>query len=245
MAVPKDVKERYEKLKAVVNHHRYLYYALEQPEIADSAYDELEQELVRIEREYPTLVSLDSPTQRVGGVLGVFKKVRHQVAQWSFNDAFTEEDMRAFDARVKRATGSGHLEYICELKIDGLKVVLTYEKGVLMTAATRGDGTVGEDVTHNVRTINSVPLVLMRPVDIVVEGEVWMSEKALKKTNDERKKHGEPLFANPRNAAAGSIRQLDPKIAASRGLDTFIYDVAQTSEALHRHKRQSSSIFQN
>jgi DNA ligase (NAD+) len=232
MAVPKDVKERYEKLKAVVNHHRYLYYALEQPEIADSAYDELEQELVRIEGEYPTLVSLDSPTQRVGGVLGVFKKVHHQVAQWSFNDAFTQEDMHAFDARVKRATGSGHLEYICELKIDGLKVVLTYEKGVLMTAATRGDGTVGEDVTHNVRTINSVPLVLMRPIDIVVEGEVWMSEKALKKTNDERKKNGEPLFANPRNAAAGSIRQLDPKIAASRGLDTFIYDVAQTSEAL-------------
>src|SRR5581483_2475534 len=122
--------------------------------------------------------------------------------------------------------------YVCELKIDGLKVVLTYEKGILTTAATRGDGVVGEDVTHNVRTIDSVPLKLTRPIDCIVEGEIWMSEAALKKTNDQRKKDGEPLFANPRNAAAGSIRQLDPKIAASRGLDTFIYDVAQTSEKL-------------
>jgi DNA ligase (NAD+) len=122
--------------------------------------------------------------------------------------------------------------YVCELKIDGLKIVLTYEKGILKTAATRGDGIVGEDVTHNVRTIDSVPLKLTRPIDCIVEGEVWMSEAALKKTNERRKKDDEPLFANPRNAAAGSIRQLDPKIAASRGLDTFIYDVAQTSEKL-------------
>lgn len=122
--------------------------------------------------------------------------------------------------------------YVAELKIDGLKVVLTYEKGLLKTAATRGDGVVGEDVTHNVRTIDSVPLKLTRPVDVIVEGEIWMSEAALKKTNDERKKNDEPLFANPRNAAAGSIRQLDPRIAASRGLDTFIYDVAKTSEPL-------------
>src|SRR5581483_2367619 len=171
----------------------------------------LEQELAGLEEKYPELVTPDSPTQRVGGVLGVFKKVRHAAPQWSFNDAFTPEDMREFDARVKRALGSGQVEYICELKIDGLKVVLAYEKGRLVTAATRGDGVVGEDVTHNVRTINSVPLTLERPATIVVEGEVWMSEKALKKTNDERKKEGELLFANPRNAAAGSIRQLDPK----------------------------------
>lgn len=229
---PKDVRDRYQKLLKSVNRHRYLYYALEAPEIPDSAYDELEQELLRIEEQYPSLTSADSPTQRVGGALGTFKKVRHTVAQWSFNDAFSEEDIRAFDARVKKALGTTEVEYACELKIDGLKVVLTYEKGTLVTAATRGDGSVGEDVTHNIRTIASVPLVLERPVSAVVEGEVWMSEESLKKVNAERAQNDEPQFANPRNAAAGSIRQLDPKIAASRGLGVFMYDVAATSEAL-------------
>ena len=124
---------------------------------------------------------------------------------------------------------------MCELKIDGLKVVLTYKKGVLITAATRGDGVVGEDVTHNVRTIESVPLKLARPVDCIVEGEIWMSEKELERINRSREKAGEPLFANPRNAAAGSIRQLDPKVAAERGLDTFIYDVAQTRRGFAKH----------
>jgi len=131
---------------------------------------------------------------------------------------------------LKNAGGSASPTYVCELKIDGLKIVLTYEKGLLVTAATRGDGTVGEDVTHNIRTIESVPLALARPVDIIVEGEVWMSTKNLEELNRRRKKEGEPPFANPRNAAAGSIRQLDPKVAASRKLDVFIYDVAQTSE---------------
>ncbi len=230
---PKEATLRYEQLLKVVNRHRYLYYALEAPEIPDSAYDELEQELVRLEAEFPELVSPDSPTRRVGGeAAAAFKKVRHAVAQWSFNDAFTPDDLRAFDARVRKNLGAAEVSYDCELKIDGLKVVLTYEKGRLVVAATRGDGLVGEDVTHNIRTIKSVPLMLERPVDCVVEGEVWMSEKSLKKVNDEREGLGEPLFANPRNAAAGSIRQLDPKVAAARGLDTFIYDVAQTSEAL-------------
>ncbi len=229
---PKDVHDRYLKLIKAVNRHRYLYYALEAPEIPDTAYDELEQELLRLEEQYPDLASENSPTRRVGGVLGTFKKVRHTVAQWSFNDAFTEDDLRAFDARVKKGLGIFDIEYVCELKIDGLKVVLTYEKGALITAATRGDGAVGEDVTHNIRTIRSVPLVLERPADVVVEGEVWMSEEALKRVNRERAKADEPQFANPRNAAAGSIRQLDPTIAASRGLNVFIYDVAATSEAL-------------
>ena len=212
-----------------------MYYALQAPEIADSAYDELEQELVRLEEQYPELVSSDSPTQRVGGAPETaFKKVLHQVAQWSFNNAFTPDDIRDFDARVRRelrkAPAKGRdkhdpnsllqdlsqISYICELKIDGLKVVLTYEKGLLKTAATRGDGVVGEDVTHNVRTIKSVPLRLPRPVDIIVEGEVWMSENSLKKINAIRKAEDEPEFANPRNAAAGAIRQLDPKVAAER-----------------------------
>ncbi len=233
MAADKATRERYEKLKQTVNYHRHLYYAKEQPEIADSAYDELEQELVRIEEAHPELITPDSPTQRVGGTLASsFKKVRHDISQWSFNDAFTEEDMRAFDVRVKRMLKTEAVQYTCELKIDGLKVVLTYEKGSLKTAATRGDGVVGEDVTHNVRTIHSVPLVLEHAVNVIVEGEIWMSEKALARTNEEKKKKGEPLFANPRNAAAGSIRQLDPKVAAARGLDTFIYDVAKTSEKL-------------
>jgi DNA ligase (NAD+) len=237
MAAPKAARDRHEKLKTALNRHRHLYHVEDAPEISDTAYDELEQELLRLEAQYPELITPDSPTQRVGAApLAGFKKVRHAVAQWSFNDAFTAEEMREFDARVRRFLSSEGIadapDYTCELKIDGLKVVLTYERGMLKTAATRGDGTTGEDVTHNVRTIGSVPLSLPRPVDLIVEGEVWMSEATLERINAERKKNDEPLFANPRNAAAGSIRQLDPRVAAARKLDTFIYDVAQTSEEL-------------
>jgi len=235
--VPKDSRQRYDKLKAEINRHRHLYYVLEQPEIADSAYDELEQELLRLEAEYPELITPDSPTQRVGGTpMAAFKKVRHTVPQWSFNDVFDEQGLRDFDTRIKKELKKVESiavpTYTCELKIDGLKVVLAYEKGQLKTAATRGDGVVGEDVTHNIRTIRSVPLVLARPVDVVVEGEVWMSEKSLERLNALRRAEGTMEFANPRNAAAGSVRQLDPRIAAGRGLDTFIYDVARTSEKL-------------
>ena len=233
MSIQRHIQERYKKLKEAVNRHRHLYYVLQMPEIADSAYDELEQELILLEEQNPKLVSPDSPTQRVGGQPETsFKKVLHKVAQWSFNDAFGPDDIHDFDARVRRMLGGKTPTYTLELKIDGLKVVLTYEKGRLKTAATRGDGVVGEDVTHNVRTILSVPLQLERPVDIIVEGEVWMSEQMLKEINKARQKAGEPEFANPRNAAAGTIRQLDPKVAAQRKLDTFIYDVAQTSERL-------------
>ncbi len=230
-------RERYQKLLKEINRHRRLYYVLDSPEISDTAYDELEKELFALEAAHPELVAPDSPSVRVGGEpLPQFKKVTHTVAQWSFNDAFTEQDIFDFDARVKRMLrdkfpdAKKELQYDCELKIDGLKVVLTYKKGILETAATRGNGIVGEDVTHNVRTIESVPLSLSRPIDIIVEGEIWMSEKMLEKINDERKKNDEPVFANPRNAAAGSIRQLDPKVAASRKLDTFVYDVAQGEE---------------
>ncbi len=232
MDAPRDTKERYRRLIDTVNKHRYLYYVKDAPEISDSAYDELEHELVLMESTFPDLTDSNSPTQRVGGApQKEFKKVRHTVPQWSFNDAFTEDDIREFDARVKRMLKTSEpVEYVCELKIDGLKIVLTYEHGILVTAATRGDGVVGEDVIHNVRTIFSVPLSLTRPVDAVVEGEIWMSEKMLAKINRERERSGEPVFANPRNAAAGSMRQLDPRVAASRGLNSFIYDVARTSE---------------
>ena len=229
--IPGDVRARYEKLKELINHHRVQYHVYDREEISQAALDSLKHELSQIEAAHPSLITPDSPSQRVAGApLPQFKKVPHKVPQWSFHDAFTPDDMREFDARVRRFLDGEVPTYLCELKIDGLKVVLEYEKGILKTAATRGDGTVGEDVTHNIRTIESVPLSLMRPVDIIVEGEVWMSERGLEKLNEMRAREGQPLFANPRNAAAGSIRQLDPRIAAARELDVFIYDVARTSD---------------
>ena len=237
--ITKAVQERYKKLKEAINHYRRLYHVYDKEEISPAALDSLKHELSSLEKKYPALVAPDSPSQRVAGEpLPFFKKVRHKVAQWSFNDAFTPEEIRDFDLRVRRflaaSFGSVSPEYVCELKIDGLKIVLEYEKGLLKVAATRGDGVVGEDVTNNIRTIESVPLSLTRAIDIVVEGEAWMSSKNLNMLNREREKAGEPLFANPRNAAAGGIRQLDPALAAKRKLDVFIYDVAQTSEQFPR-----------
>jgi len=228
--VPKDVTERVKKLRNTIRHHSRLYHTLDKPEISDTVYDALVRELEELEAEYPELNTPDSPTQQVGDVvLKEFSKVEHKVSQWSFNDAFDENDICAFDERIRRLLGSppaGGPEYLVELKIDGLKVVLTYEKGVLKTAATRGDGRVGEDVTGNVRTIRSIPHNLKQPVSIIVEGEIWMGKSVFNELNRERKKKGEELFANPRNIAAGSIRQLDPSITRSRRLDSFIYDIA-------------------
>lgn len=233
---PKETLERLNKLKKTIDHHRYLYNVLDKEEISPEALDSLKDELVKIEREYPELITSDSPSQRVAGEpLKEFEKVAHKVPQWSLGDAFTEEDIRDFDERVKRfltkpkSTSDVDLAYVCELKIDGLKVVFHYEKGLFVRAVTRGDGKVGEDVTKNIKTIESVPLKLEEPIDIILEGEVWMSKKNFAELNKEREKKGEPLFANPRNVAAGSIRQLDPKIARERKLDTFIYDIAYTS----------------
>lgn len=225
---PKDVIERVEKLRAAINYYRYLYHVEDKEEIPESARDALMHELLLLEEKYPSVQSIDSPTMRVAGRPNVgFSKITHHVPQWSFNDVFSEEELRLFDARVKKGLSSSATPtYVCELKIDGLKVVLTYEKGILKTAATRGDGAIGEDVTMNVRTIDSVPLKLQKPISITVEGEVWMGKNALRNLNTLRKTDGESEFANPRNAAAGSIRQLDPKVAASRQLNTFIYDIA-------------------
>ena len=231
---PKEVIERLNKLKETIEHHRYLYHVLDKQEMSESALDSLKDELVKLEEQYPELITPDSPSQRVAGEpLPEFIKVPHKVPQWSFADAFTEEDIRAFDERIKRMLRAQHIErvptYVCELKIDGLKVVLEYEAGLLKTAATRGDGRVGEDVTMNVRTIQSVPLRLTQPLDVIVEGEVWLGKKGLAALNKKREAAGEAVFANPRNAAAGSIRQLDAKIAASRPLRMFVYDLAQGS----------------
>ncbi|HEY4521195.1 MAG TPA: NAD-dependent DNA ligase LigA [Candidatus Paceibacterota bacterium] len=233
--IPQNVHNRYEKLKKTINHYRRLYHVYDKEEISQEALDSLKHEIAELEGKYPALITPDSPTQRVAGAsLPAFKKVKHKIAQWSFNDAFTPEEMHEWDARVKRGLkarfGDVDPGYVCELKIDGLKIVLEYEKGLLKTAATRGSGLVGEDVTHNIRTIESVPLSLERPIDIIAEGEVWISTKNLELLNKQQEKTGKPLYANPRNVAAGSIRQLDPKVAAARKLDVFIYDIAQTSE---------------
>jgi DNA ligase (NAD+) len=230
---PKNLIERATKLRELIDHHRRLYHTHDKPEISDQAYDALLQELEDLEEKYPELLTPDSPTQRVGGApLPEFIKVKHKVAQWSFNDAFAEEDLVSFDERVRKfikaeTGGDGSPTYSCELKIDGLKIVLEYEKGILVCAATRGDGVVGEDVTHNVRTIPTVPLKLSKPVGIIVEGEIYMKKSNLVRLNQKQEKEGKPLFANARNVAAGSIRQLDPKIAASRRLDNFVYDIAK------------------
>lgn len=224
---------RIEKLKKEINHHRYLYHVLDRQEISEAALDSLKHELALLEAEFPELVSADSPTQRIGGKpLEKFEKVRHEVRQWSFNDAFDEGEMRDFDARIKKILASigekvpENLEYTAELKIDGLHVVLTYEAGLLVRGATRGDGVVGEDVTQNLRTIESIPLKLKKAVDVTVEGEIFMPKKVFAELNAEREKRGAAIFANPRNAAAGAIRQLDPEVARTRRLDGFIYDLS-------------------
>ncbi|MBI4065653.1 NAD-dependent DNA ligase LigA [Candidatus Kaiserbacteria bacterium] len=237
MSVQKTAKERAEKLGRILAHHAHRYYTLDAPEISDDAYDSLYRELLELEKKYPELARKDSVTQKiVGDAVQSLKKVRHAIPQWSFNNAFSEDEIRAFDERVQKLmsgrTTSRHSGYDLELKIDGLKIVFTYEKGLLASAVTRGDGEVGEDVTHNVRTIKSVPERLFRPIDLIAEGEVYLTRSGFKKLNALRKKADEPLFANPRNAAAGSVRQLDPKIAASRPLGAFLYDVAKTSETL-------------
>jgi len=234
--VPQATKARAEKLKTMIERHRFLYHVLDKPEISESALDSLKRELSEIEEKFPELITPDSPSQRVAGKpLPEFQKVVHKVAQWSFNDAFTPEEMEEFDARVKRflksETGKDlSPTYVCEHKIDGLKIVLEYKKGFLARAATRGDGAIGEDVTMNVRTIESVPLKITQPIDIIVEGEVWMGKSQLKKLNATREARGEEPFANPRNVAAGSIRQLDPKIASERKLQTYVYDISYSSE---------------
>lgn len=230
MTVPHRAQDRAQKLRSLLAYHAHRYYALDAPEITDAAYDALYHELLALETEYPELKRSDSVTERVvGEVLPELKKVRHQVPQWSFNDAFDPDEIHAFDERVCKFSGK-RATYDLELKIDGLKIILTYKKGALALAATRGDGVVGEDVTHNVRTIASVPTQLSRPIDCVVEGEVYLTRSGFATLNKKRDKAGEPLFANPRNAAAGSIRQLDSSVAAERPLGIFLYDVAQTSE---------------
>ena len=229
--IPQEIKNRVEKLKKTIGRHGRLYHTLDKSEISDEAYDSLVVELEKLEKQYPELKSADSPTERIGGEpLKEFVKVTHQVRQWSYDDAFNFEELKKWDEKVKNFIKKAGLsiekvEYCCELKIDGLKIVLVYEKGRLIRGATRGDGVVGEDVTSNVKTIESIPLILKENVSITVVGEAWIGQKDLEKINKERAREGEAVYANTRNLAAGAIRQLDPKMAKSRRLNSFVYDI--------------------
>ncbi len=226
----KKIFDRIQRLRDLIDKERYQYHVLDIEGISSEALDSLKKELVVLEERYPEYYDANSPTQRVAGkALEKFIKIEHKVRQWSFGDAFDIKDIKDFNERVNRFLKRDlqqEIEYICELKIDGLKVVIEYQNGLLYKAATRGDGIIGEDVTHNIRTISSIPLKLEYDIDIIVEGEVLITKTNFETLNKIQKKNNLPLYANPRNIAAGSIRQLDPNITASRNLDMFIYDIA-------------------
>ncbi|MFZ3031728.1 MAG: NAD-dependent DNA ligase LigA [Candidatus Moraniibacteriota bacterium] len=247
-----QAKKRIGGLSREIEIHRKAYHVSDQPTISDEAYDSLVLELEALEQTYPKLAHPNSPTRRVGGEpLQAFQKVRHTTKQWSFDDVFDHAELVAWDKKVKKLLDKefqegrlqttdyklqAHVDYVCELKIDGLKMILTYEEGQLIRGATRGDGEVGEEVTQNLRTIESVPLKLSQGgVSGVFVGEVWLPGKELERINKERAKKNEPLFANPRNAAAGSMRQLDSRVTASRRLNSFVYD----ADAIRRNGQEA------
>ena len=214
--------ERMLELIDIINEADYNYHTLDNPTITDQEYDKYIRELYEIEEEHPEWVKENSPTQHAGGkIIDAFEKATHKIPMMSLSNVFSESEIIAFDERIRKE--GVNPEYMCEFKIDGLSVSLLYEKGKLVRAATRGDGTTGEDITHNAKTIKTIPLTLKEEVDIEVRGEIFMNKKTLEELNKVRKQNNQPLLQNCRNAAAGSIRQLDSKIAAQRKLDTFIY----------------------
>ncbi|MDX9913151.1 MAG: NAD-dependent DNA ligase LigA [Candidatus Moranbacteria bacterium] len=228
------IQQRIEKLRKEVDKHRYLYHVLDKPEIDDSVYDSLFEELIKLEKENPEFYSATSPSQRVGGeILDKFNKVKHTVKQWSFDDLFDFSELQKWEEKIDKMVlkrnlkkaDYGEIKYCTELKIDGLKIILEYKDGKLVRGATRGDGEVGEDVTHNIKTIQSIPLELSEKINLIAVGEIWLGKNELEKINQEKESQGEARFANTRNAAAGSIRQLDSSVVARRKLDSFIYDI--------------------
>lgn len=229
------MKDRYNELIEILKKANYEYYVLDRPTITDQEYDKYMRELTNIEEKYPELKREDSPSSRVGGeVIDSFKKVVHEKPMLSLSNVFNEDEIREFDSRISKELKS--YEYVCEPKIDGLSVSLIYKDGVLVRGATRGDGVTGEDITHNVKTIKNIPLTLNRKIDVEVRGEIYMSKDAFNKLNITRELNGKELFANPRNAAAGSVRQLDSKIASSRNLASFIYHLPNPLEyGIHTH----------
>ncbi|MFA7319755.1 MAG: NAD-dependent DNA ligase LigA [Parcubacteria group bacterium] len=263
----KTAEKRAKKLTAEIDRLRYEYHVLDKPDVTDEIYDSLTSELRNLEERFPELKTADSPTQRIGGTpLKKFQKVKHRMRQWSFDDVFGVEELKKWDEKTLRLISKSKLQisnkiqnpndklenksiqnievdYVCEVKIDGLKIILTYEKGIFAGGATRGDGVIGEDVTENLKTIRSIPLKLNCPIDCVVVGECWLGKSELERINRDRKARGEVVFANSRNAAAGTIRQLDPKVAASRKLDSFIYDIDYLE--ISNFKFQISNKIQN
>src|SRR5262245_30422797 len=239
-----DPAARILELRRLIRYHEERYYTLNQPEISDAEFDDLMRELQELEEDHPELVTPDSPTQRVSGrVSEGFKSVKHAEPMLSLDNAYDEDELRAFDERVRRGlaesgTAPESVDYVVELKIDGLSLALTYVDGVLARGATRGDGVMGEEVTHNVRTIRTIPLRLTEPVpgSIEVRGEVYLPRSSFERMNKERADAGEPLFQNPRNAAAGALRNLDPSLVAKRGLRAYTYQLVAGDDvrpALH------------
>ncbi|MGM0828495.1 MAG: NAD-dependent DNA ligase LigA [Bacillota bacterium] len=222
--------KRINELHELLNQYNYEYHVLDKPSVPDSEYDQLLRELIELEDQFPDLKTADSPSQRVGGaILDAFEKVEHRTPMLSLGNAFNEEDLRDFDRRVRQAVGDD-FSYVCELKIDGLAVSLRYEDGVFAQGATRGDGSIGEDITSNLKTIRSIPLKISEKISFEVRGEAFMPKGSFEALNKIKEEKGEEPFANPRNAAAGSLRQLDPKIAASRNLDLFLYALADIGD---------------
>jgi DNA ligase (NAD+) len=252
MPAIKDVEKQIESLREKIRHHEYLYYVLDRPEISDFEFDKLMQELQQLEAEHPALITPDSPTQRVGGKPREgFVKVRHSSPMLSLDNTYSEEELRAWERRVHDLSGHKEVDYVCELKLDGMSLSLGYDDGHLVRGVTRGDGTVGEDVTLNVRTVRSVPLSISKdrlkkagiPADFEVRGELLMPTAAFKKLNEERERNGLATFANPRNFTAGTVRQLDPSITAQRPLDYFAYMLLENGHTyFDRHSKTLDAL---
>ena len=238
-----EAKKEIAKLRKEINHHNYKYYVENNPVISDYEFDQLLKKLESLEEQFPELITPDSPTQRVGGEpLEGFTTVEHKAAMLSLDNTYTYDELREFDERVKKNVGE--VEYVVEPKIDGAGIALLYENGVLVRGATRGDGIRGDDITSNLKTIRSIPLRLRgnKVKNVEVRGEVYFPTKGFEKYNKEQAKRGEPVFANPRNAAAGSLRQLDPRIVASRPLDIFIYFISFSDKDFSTHEKAIAAL---
>jgi len=252
MAAAKDVEKKIETLREKIRHHEYLYYVLDSPEVSDGEFDKLMQQLKDLEAAHPSLVTPDSPTQRVGGrPREGFVKVRHSTPMLSLDNTYNEEELRAWERRVHELTGRSDVDYVCELKLDGMSLALVYEDGRLARGVTRGDGSVGEDVTLNVRTVRSIPLTVEKsklkqagiPANFEVRGELLMPTAAFKKVNEERERQGLPTFANPRNFTAGTVRQLDANVTAERRMDFFPYILLEKGRTyLDRHSKTLAAL---
>jgi DNA ligase (NAD+) len=251
-AAGKDVEKKIESLREKIRHHEYLYHVLDHPEMSDAEFDKLMQQLKDLEAEHPELITADSPTQRVGGKPREgFVKVAHSSPMLSLDNTYSEEELRAWERRVHELSGRTEVDYVCELKLDGMSLALIYEEGKLVRGITRGDGSVGEDVTLNVRTVRSVPLSIPReklkkagiPANFEVRGELLMPLAAFKKMNEERESKGLSVFANPRNATAGTVRQLESKVTAERRLDYFTYMLLEDGRTyFDRHSKTLDAL---